>query len=64
MHNLKSLLILRHAKSSWRHQDVNDHDRPLNKRLERHHQEYERLELGEKVVVCCSHGMNRSNAIA
>ena len=21
------------------------------------------LELGEKVVVCCSHGMNRSNAI-
>lgn len=22
------------------------------------------LELGEKVVVCCSHGMNRSNAIA
>jgi hypothetical protein len=22
------------------------------------------LELGEKVVVCCSHGMNRNNAIA
>ena len=22
------------------------------------------LELGEKVVVCCNHGMNRSNAIA
>jgi len=22
------------------------------------------LELGEKVVVCCSHGMNRSNSIA
>ena len=22
------------------------------------------LELGDKVVVCCSHGMNRSNAIA
>ena len=22
------------------------------------------LELGEKVVICCSHGMNRSNAIA
>jgi phosphohistidine phosphatase len=29
---MKSVLILRHAKSSWKHPDVNDHDRPLNKR--------------------------------
>jgi phosphohistidine phosphatase len=32
MSNMKSVLILRHAKSSWKHPDVNDHDRPLNKR--------------------------------
>ena len=27
-----SLLILRHAKSSWKHAGLADHDRPLNKR--------------------------------
>jgi phosphohistidine phosphatase len=35
MSNMKSVLILRHAKSSWKHPDVNDHDRPLNKRGKR-----------------------------
>ena len=35
MHNMKSVLILRHAKSSWKHPDVSDHDRPLNKRGKR-----------------------------
>jgi len=29
---LKELLILRHAKSSWRHAGLDDRDRPLNKR--------------------------------
>ena len=29
---MKTLLILRHAKSSWKHVDLQDHDRPLNKR--------------------------------
>jgi phosphohistidine phosphatase len=29
---MKTLLILRHAKSSWKEQDIPDHDRPLNKR--------------------------------
>ncbi len=29
---MKTLLILRHAKSSWKHPDLADHDRPLNKR--------------------------------
>jgi phosphohistidine phosphatase len=29
---MKSLLILRHAKSSWKDPDLTDHDRPLNKR--------------------------------
>ena len=32
---MKSVLILRHAKSSWKHPDVSDHDRPLNKRGKR-----------------------------
>jgi phosphohistidine phosphatase len=29
---MKTLLILRHAKSSWKHEDLTDHERPLNKR--------------------------------
>lgn len=29
---MKTLLILRHAKSSWKDDDLADHDRPLNKR--------------------------------
>ena len=29
---MKSLLVLRHAKSSWKETDMADHDRPLNKR--------------------------------
>lgn len=29
---MKTLLILRHAKSSWSHPELSDHERPLNKR--------------------------------
>ena len=29
---MKTLLILRHAKSSWKYQDLPDHERPLNRR--------------------------------
>ncbi len=29
---MKTLLLLRHAKSSWKEKDISDHDRPLNKR--------------------------------
>jgi phosphohistidine phosphatase len=29
---MKTLLILRHAKSSWKDLELQDHDRPLNKR--------------------------------
>ncbi|SFG75801.1 SixA phosphatase family protein [Pontibacter chinhatensis] len=29
---MKTLYILRHAKSSWEFDDLSDHDRPLNKR--------------------------------
>ncbi|MFB3041695.1 MAG: histidine phosphatase family protein, partial [Candidatus Poribacteria bacterium] len=32
---MKTLLILRHAKSSWEHPELTDHDRPLNKRGKR-----------------------------
>ena len=29
---MKTLHLLRHAKSSWKHADLDDHERPLNKR--------------------------------
>ena len=32
---MKTLTIVRHAKSSWKHQDLSDRERPLNKRGER-----------------------------
>jgi len=32
---MKTLLILRHAKSSWKDPGLDDHDRPLNKRGKR-----------------------------
>ena len=31
----RTLLLLRHAKSSWKHEGLTDHDRPLNKRGQR-----------------------------
>jgi phosphohistidine phosphatase len=32
---VKSVLILRHAKSSWKDSEIDDHERPLNKRGKR-----------------------------
>jgi len=32
---MKTLLLLRHAKSSWKDADLDDHDRPLSKRGKR-----------------------------
>ena len=29
---MKTLYIIRHAKSSWKYPELSDHDRPLNKR--------------------------------
>jgi phosphohistidine phosphatase len=31
-HLMKTLYIMRHAKSSWEFEELSDHDRPLNKR--------------------------------
>jgi phosphohistidine phosphatase len=30
--DMKTILLMRHAKSSWKDSDLKDHDRPLNKR--------------------------------
>ena len=35
MHAVKTILLLRHAKSAWGQPGLDDHDRPLNKRGER-----------------------------
>ena len=32
---MKTLLLMRHAKSSWKDESLDDHDRPLNKRGKR-----------------------------
>ena len=32
---MKQLILVRHAKSSWKDAGIEDHDRPLNKRGER-----------------------------
>lgn len=32
---MKTLLLMRHAKSSWKHEGLSDHERPLNGRGER-----------------------------
>ncbi len=29
---ISKLILMRHAKSSWKYHDLNDHERPLNKR--------------------------------
>lgn len=47
---MKRLLVLRHAKSSWKNHDLKDHDRPLNKRGERDAPRMGRLMRDEGLV--------------
>jgi len=54
---VKTLILLRHAKSSWDDPGLDDHDRPLNKRGRRDAPRMGRLLRDEKVlpdVVLCS----------
>ena len=54
---MKTLLILRHAKSSWKDQTLSDHDRPLNKRGKKDGPRIGRLLSDEMLVpdlICCS----------
>ncbi|MGC9521583.1 MAG: SixA phosphatase family protein [Anaerolineae bacterium] len=47
---MKTLLIMRHAKSSWKHAGMPDHDRPLKKRGERDAPRMGRLLVEENLV--------------
>jgi phosphohistidine phosphatase len=47
---MKTLLILRHAKSSWKHAELADIDRPLNKRGQRQSPEMGRLVREENLT--------------
>ena len=48
--NIKLLLILRHAKSSWESAELSDHDRPLNNRGKRDAPRIGRKLLKEGVI--------------
>ena len=47
---MKTLLIMRHAKSSWDLPDLSDHDRPLNERGKRDAPRMGKLLLEQKLV--------------
>ncbi len=47
---MKTLLVLRHAKSSWSDPSLNDHDRPLSKRGKQAAPRMGRLLLSEELV--------------
>jgi phosphohistidine phosphatase len=47
---MKELLLLRHAKSSWKAQELDDHDRPLSKRGKQDADRMGRLLRGAGVV--------------
>jgi phosphohistidine phosphatase len=54
---MKTLLLLRHAKSSWKDADLDDHDRPLNKRGKRDAPRMGQLLAEEKLLpelIVCS----------
>jgi phosphohistidine phosphatase len=47
---MKTLLLLRHAKSSWKDSDIDDHERPLNKRGKKDAPRMGRLLLDESML--------------
>ncbi len=47
---MKTLLLLRHAKSSWKDTDLEDYDRPLNKRGKRDAPKMGRLLVEENLL--------------
>jgi phosphohistidine phosphatase len=47
---MKTLLLLRHAKSSWKDSDLDDHERPLNKRGKRDAPKMGRLVRDENLL--------------
>ena len=47
---MKSLVILRHAKSSWKHPELTDYDRPLNKRGKNDALQMGKLIRKEKII--------------
>lgn len=50
---MKNLLLMRHAKSSWKNPDIRDHDRPLNKRGKRASARMARLIVDEALCPDC-----------
>jgi phosphohistidine phosphatase len=54
---MKTLLLMRHAKSSWKHPDMKDIERPLNKRGEKDAPRMGKLLLEQELVpqlILCS----------
>jgi phosphohistidine phosphatase len=47
---MKTLILMRHAKSSWKEPELADHDRPLNKRGEKDAPRMGRLLKDKKLV--------------
>ena len=47
---MKTLMLLRHAKSSWKEEGISDHDRPLNKRGKKTAPVMGHLILGNQLV--------------
>jgi phosphohistidine phosphatase len=50
---MKTLLLLRHAKSSWDNPELDDHDRPLNKRGKRDAPRMGQLLVQQNLVPDC-----------
>lgn len=65
---MKTLLIMRHAKSSWKHTELEDHDRPLNKRGTKDSARMAKLirdkELVPQRILCSSAARARLTATA